>query len=902
MAVSLALSTAAESSTRADFFEKQIRPLLIAECYECHSQESGKAKGGLVLDTKAGWEVGGDSGPTITPGDPDDSLLMQAVSYQSQDLQMPPKTRLTDEEIASLHRWVADGAFDPRDSEPAQPAHTAPTGLSLEAGRQFHSFRRLSLPKIPEPSDPTLARNPIDHFLLSRLDEHQITPAPLADRRTLIRRAFIDLIGLPPLVQQLDHYSSLPDYYPLLIDDLLDSPRYGERWGRHWLDVARYADSNGLDENHTYGQAWRYRDYVIDSFNRDKPFDQFLIEQLAGDLIEYSNNETKTGTGFLALGGRLLAERDMAKLEMDVIDEQIDSTGKAFLGLTLGCARCHDHKFDPITQADYYSLAAIFKSTENFTTTDTGNKRHWYEHAIGTPAEIAKHSAIDTEIKELRRAAANYKQKQTVKLRVAARERATDYLLACLDLPFDATLSDARAVAEPLDLHPRILHHARTHLEYRRDDLAVTHWHHFAAQQDREGLVTFYTKKFAQAIDAYSKARKNNPKAQRLDDPELEAYRIAYYDTAGLLAVPTKPSHAFDKETLAEYETLRLKAIDFESQAYDAPAIMGVSEAAETVDEIPIAIRGSHTNLGKSVAKAVPAVFHKTTTFSSGRSGRLELAKWMTQLDSALAAKVYVNRVWAWHFGTGLVDTPDNFGVLGRAPSHPELLDWLTHWFIDSGWSTKSLHKLIMQSRFYQHSSHHPAAQPLSELDPENRWLAYYPTRRLQAEAIRDSILHVSGRLDLTQGGKTLQLRNRQIVFDHTSVDRAQYGSTRRSVYLPVVRNHLCSLFEQFDFPDPTMVTGQRNITTVAPQALYLMNSEMVTRSAETLAKQVIEEHATLSIDKRVDHIYHSVLGRSPIPDELKLAKTFLTAADNLETWTLFCQSLLMSNEFLYLN
>lgn len=412
-----------------EFFEKRVRPILVQHCYECHSTED--VNGGLLLDSRDGVRNGGDTGPVLIPGKPDESLLIEAVRYQNRDLQMPPQNRLSDEEIAALEKWVEMGAPDPREAV-AGTAAPGPTGMSIEDGRKFWSFRPVSDPEVPDVTASDWVRTPIDAFLLARLEEQGLKPAPPADKRTLIRRVTFDLTGLPPTPEEVQAFlaDDSPEAFDKVVERLLQSPHYGVRWGRHWLDVARYADSNGLDENLAFGNAWRYRDYVVNAFNSDKPFDQFLMEQIAGDLLPDANRETKTATGFLVLGAKVLAEPDREKLAMDTIDEQLDTTGKAFMGMTLGCVRCHDHKFDPLKQTDYYALAAIFKGTKTFGDTNTGAIKHWHEYSFATDEDRETLKKADARIAELKRAASSFKNKAMGELRTEARAKVTEYLVA----------------------------------------------------------------------------------------------------------------------------------------------------------------------------------------------------------------------------------------------------------------------------------------------------------------------------------------------------------------------------------------------------------------------------------------------------------------------------------------
>tara|TARA_R110002072_G_scaffold303141_1_gene495707 strand:- start:20565 stop:23378 length:2814 start_codon:yes stop_codon:yes gene_type:complete len=907
-----------KESVHVEFFEKDVRPLLVKYCYECHSE--GDVDGGLNLDSKVGVARGGDSGPVVVAGEPDKSLMIEAVRYQNRDLQMPPKGRMSDAEIAILEKWVRLGVPDSRTE--SQPGTVRPTGMSIEEGRGFWSFKPVANPEVPVVENAGWVQTPIDAFVLAKLEEHHTRPAERADKRTLIRRVTFDLIGLPPTPDEIAAFlaDESADAFEKVVERLMESPQYGVRWGRHWLDVARYADSNGLDENLAFGNAWRYRDYVVDSFNNDKPFDRFLIEQLAGDLVPGANRETRTATGFLVLGAKVLAEPDKEKLLMDTIDEQLDTVGKAFLGMTIGCVRCHDHKFDPLKQTDYYALAAIFKSTSTFGDTQTGVIKHWHEYSFATEEELAELKKIDAELAELNSAASSFKNKVTTKLRDDARAKAAEYLMAAADFSPDASLTEVAAIAEPLGLHPRILHHCRLHMQYHADDPVFAKWHEWkntagvAADEAAKQIETYYRLLFEKVEAALAEARKKDAKATTIDDETLEPARAALYDLSGFLAVPPKPEFAFDDETLAEYYRLMEKARLAESDAPDEPSVMGVADGT-VLTSLPIHIRGSHRNFGEPVAREFPEVMRTSTVrpiLPKNRSGRLELAQWMASTQHPLTARVFVNRVWRWHFGTGIVSSTENFGRLGDRPSHPELLDWLARRFMEGGWSTKELHRLILTSNVYQMASSN-SDHTLAEADPENRLLWKFRLQRLEAEQIRDSILAVSGRLNTELGGKTIPLRNRQFVFNHTSVDHTKYDSLRRSLYLPVIRNNVYSLFSQFDFPDPTMPTGSRNATIVAPQALLMMNSDLVMDSADHLAALLMSE--SLDNSRRINVAYERAFGRLPSPSESKRSLAFISeltsaaladaasvdANAEQSAWSIFCQSLFASNEFIYL-
>lgn len=775
------------------FFETSVRPVLVEHCQKCHGAE--KQWGNLRLDSSKSLLQGGDTGAAIVPGDPEQSLLIRAVRQTDEDLKMPPKEKLSDKQIADLVQWVKIGAPYPASTDTPKVRNRDP---------KHWSFQSPTDPAPPAVNQTSWLQSPLDAFILAKLEGEKLAPTAPADKRTLIRRATFDLTGLPPTPEETAAFlaDAAPGAFSRVIDRLLDSPAYGERWGRHWLDIARYADSNGLDENVAQGNAWRYRDYVVAAFNRDKPYDQFILEQLAGDLLPTDDpalrKERLVATGFLAIGPKVLAEVDEAKMQMDIVDEQIDTVGRALLGLTLGCARCHDHKFDPIDTADYYGLAGIFKSTK---TMDSYTKvAIWHENAIHTSDEIKSKAAFDEQL-NLKKAA--------IQQRVTA--------------------ADAQATAS---LPP--------------------------GEKPPEILETRY--------------------------PE---------------------------ETKAELKRLRDELAAFEKSAPEMSTAMGVTEDA--VKDVAIHIRGNPLKLGDVVPRHVPNVLskHSTPQFTAEHSGRLELAKSLVETQHPLTSRVIVNRVWRWHFGTGLVRSMDNFGLLGQPATHPELLDWLAQRFMEQGWSIKKLHRLIMLSSTYQLSSNVDATT--AERDPENRWYGRANIRRLEAEELRDALLAVSGKLDLTMGGSLLNVKNRAYFFDHTSKDLTDYSSVRRSLYLPIVRNNVYDVFQLLDYPDAAIPTGDRTSTTVAPQALLMMNSDLVTQASIDLANRSLAKPEIQDAD-RLQQIYTLSFGREATADEITQSKAFVaevaTAFEKTEpdpairqtrSWQVLCQVVLASNEFMYL-
>ncbi|MBI1346636.1 DUF1553 domain-containing protein [bacterium] len=775
------------------FFETSVRPILVEHCQKCHG--AAKQWAGLRLDSREAILQGGESGPAAVVGQPQESRLILAIQHDPNASPMPPDAKLSDREIAVLTQWVEQGL--------AFPASAAVNDARKRDPNHW-SFQPIVDPPVPPVQNADAAQSPLDRFILSKLEASHLQPTAPTDKRTLIRRVTFDLTGLPPTREAVTTFlaDDHPDAYARLVEELLSSPAYGERWGRHWLDVARYADSNGLDENVAHGNAWRYRDYVISALNADEPFDQFLTEQLAGDLLPAEDDAQRQrqliATGFLAIGPKVLAEVDAAKMQMDIVDEQLETVGRAFMGMTFGCCRCHDHKFDPISTANYYGLAGIFKST---------------------------------------RAMEHYKK-------VARWQE--------LPLPSPET----RAMLEA---------HAA---QIAEKQLAI------------ESLI-------ASARETALKAKMDGAQATDIPESELPA------------AVQT------------QLAALRKDVAQLEKSPPEIPTAMAVQE--DVVADVAIHIRGNPLKLGDVVPRHVPEVLSTgaQVQFDGTSSGRLKLAEWMTSPQHPLTARVLVNRVWRWHFGRGIVASTDNFGLLGDAPTHPELLDWLACRLLDSGWSIKSLHRLIVLSGTYQQSS-----QPTPELlsaDPENHFWGRFPVRRLEAEAIRDALLTVSGQLDDSFGGSLLKVKNRAYFFDHTSKDLTDYNLPRRSVYLPIVRNNLYDVFQLLDYPDAAIPTGDRTTTTIAPQALMLLNSEFVTQISQALATRLLAEE---SDDRgRLQSLIEQVYAREPTEAELSQLLSFLQelqhelsqssettmAEGQQQAWACVAQVLLASNEFVYI-
>ncbi|XZE44428.1 PSD1 and planctomycete cytochrome C domain-containing protein [Pirellulaceae bacterium SH467] len=887
---------------QTEFFEKRIRPLLESHCMECHTEE--EKNGGLSLAHRLSLLQGGDTGPAIELKEPSQSLLLRAVRYQDEALKMPPKGKLSDQEIAWLEEWVGQKAPDPRPEPSAAPA-TPLQGMSIEEGREFWSFRPIDPPDISELTPDLVSKanapaSPIDLFIEQKWAEAGLTPAPEASKLIWLRRVTQDLTGLPPTANEIADFEQddAPDAFEKVVDRLLNSPQYGVHWGRHWLDTVRYADSNGLDENLAFGNAWRFRDYVIGSFNTNKPFHRFIKEHLAGDLLDDASVESQTGTGFLVLGAKVLAEPDREKLSVDTIDEQIDTVGKVFLGLTFGCARCHDHKFDPVKQDDYYSLAAIFQSTRTFADTNTGAIRHWNEISIASDEERREIAELNKEVAAKQAAYNKAKSSAMEDLRQATRAKVLDYLSASMELMPDCTLSQCVPIAEKYSLHPRVLLNCRLYLARFADGELFRVWDDCTKRQARDEMLDHYRVLF-------------DPKSD-LPEGVKKTAAAALANSTGFLAIPAKFEHALTEEQIREINRLAEEARLFESAAKDEAAVMGVRDAHVT-DEMPIHIRGNYLSRGRLVSRSFPKVLlseREKPIFHRQQSGRLELAEWLVDPRHPLTSRVIVNRLWGWHFGRGIVSTTENFGLLGEKPTHPELLDFLARDFLESGWSMKEFHRMVVLSRTYRLDSSHPQEKEMAEIDPENRLLWKFPMRRLAAEEIRDGILFQFGELDLQLDGKTVPLRNRQFVFDHTSIDHTQYDTNRRTAYFPIIRNNLAPILQQFDYPDPTMPTGARNTTSVAPQSLLLMNAPWILDASRRDAERLIDREPSDSA--RLHAAFQSSLGRGPTERETGIFSNFLHSDWHTVTaeseprerdamiWSLVLQNLAISNEFFY--
>jgi hypothetical protein len=774
------------------FFEAKIRPVLVMRCGKCHSSTAEKLRGGLHLDSREGLRRGGDTGPAIVPGQPDESLLIRAIRYRDDELQMPPKGKLPDAVVADFEAWVKMGAPDPRD---APAVATARPSADLGKARAFWSFRPPKKSSPPAVTRSDWPRDEIDRFLLAAIKSRGLAPVADAGRPRLLRRVSFDLVGLPPTPEELDAFlaDDSPEAFAKVVDRLLASPRFGERWGRHWLDVARYAESSGKT-NFTYPQAWRYRDWAIASFNADKPYDRFVREQVAGDLLPASDDRQRAdqviATGFLALGSKAHDAENRGQFLLDVVDEQIEATTRTFLGLTVACARCHDHKMDPISQRDYYALSGIFRSTQT---------------CSGTLAGVFP----------------NFNA------------------MPLIELPPGAEVPSA---APPLPPEQRAAMEAR---------LA-------ALVRERDSI------------------------------PPGEANRDRLRRVTSMLA------------------TLRYRLLlDRPGEAPRAFA-MGVRERDESINS-PLYVRGELDQPGEVIPRGLVRVLCDDTSASIAEgSGRRELADWLASPSNPLTARVMVNRVWLHLFGRGLVPTPDNFGAAGAPPSHPELLDTLAVDFMADGWSIKRLIRRIVLSRAYGLDSAHDPRN--FEADPDNALVWRMSKRRLEAEAVRDALLCVGGRLatDPPVGSAVARVGEGLALF--VRVEGQDASDTHRSVYLPIVRDQVLESLALFDFADPSLVTGERAATTGPAQALHFLNSPFVIRQAEALCDRVFAAEGDEA--RRVERAYRLALARMPTAAEgdraLAFLRDFAPRAGGTDpargAWWAFCQALLAGAEFRYLD
>ena len=939
-----ALLVAASSRTLAidgmAYFESKVRPILVSRCYDCHSEAVEKQKGGLWLDRRAGWQQGGDSGPALVPGQPDQSLVIESIRYLNEDLQMPPKAKLPASELKILERWVAMGAPDPRDAEFAGAVRKQE--IDFEAARKSWAFRQHTQPKVPSVEQGDWAAGPIDRFILAGLEKENQGPAQDASPNALIRRLHFDLTGLPPTAEEVAAFVKDPsiEAYRRVVDDLLSRQTFGEKWGRHWLDVARYSDSNGGDRNFTYHQAWRYRNYVIESFNDDRSYYEFVRQQLAGDLLpakdDRQRREQIVASGYLALGPKMLTERDKEKLRLDVADEQVDTIGRSLLGLTMGCARCHDHKFDPVSQEDYYAMTGIFRSTQVVLGTRNGcvNVASWVVRPL--PVEESKRAELQNKIERMELA-----MRLTVDNQF---KKAAGGKMANLDLPLGgiiydeadaeltgawrkSTLNDNRfgkgyvvydqntgpskavfraSLPKNGEYEVRVAYSSgNTRVE--NVPITIEAWHeikHLELDQRKKPEIAGLFQpvgrfRFEKGGRANVIISSEGTEGQFIILDAIQFIPVADIEHEANALASAKKQDDKAPKSLFELSSGEVKKVltSLIGELKKADVAIAPREAVDAGD-IHLRVRGEVGQLGKMVARNFPQALHAGSApeISAGQSGRLEFAEWITNHDNALLDRVIVNRVWHHLFGRGIVASVDNFGALGAKPTHPGLLDWLATRFRQNDGSIKGIIRQLVLSHAYRLASQAPAA--LEKADPENELFGRQNRRRLTAEEIRDSVIFLAGRLD-TKPGTNTSLKY------GTDLDKPMSFAkdTLRTVYLPIARNNPVAELALFDVANPDLVSGNRAATTVPTQALYLMNNDFFLNQARKIAQSVASEKDE---DSRIRQLYQKVLNRPAGYLDIKRAKEFLNvfSADTRPEEALghFAHLLLVSTEFLFLD
>jgi cytochrome c553 len=908
----------ADASSDTAFFEAKIRPLLLERCIECHGEK--KQKGGLRLDSKAAWQKGGENGAALVPGDPDASLLVKAVRRGDRELQMPPKHPLAAEEVLALEQWVKDGAPDTRNS----PAERAPLKApGIEDGRNHWAFQPVSHPAPPATPNDRWSRTDLDRFVFERLRRAGLQPSPRADKRSLLRRATFDLIGLPPSQSEVDTFEAdnAPDAFAKAVDRLLASHHYGEQWARHWLDIARYSDTKGYvfgREEKRFVHAWPYRDWVVHSLNSDLPYDRFLLLQIAAEQLVPENSPDLAALGFLTLGRRFLG------VTHDIIDDRIDVLMRGTQGLTAACARCHDHKFDPIPTRDYYALYGVFQSCEErVVPCEEGSKL--------PPAFVNEDAARRLK---LRTALTLRREEQSKRTRSTIAE----HLLAQLELEkypeetFDQIIS-------PADINPGIVRRWQSFLREREHsaDNVFAAWRVYSiippkdfaqrapqihqaltasasrqlhpsvaeafrtAPGDIKEVAQRYAILFASVDKEWNELLKKDPQAASLPNPSSEALRQILYGPEGPCFVPDEHisniERFFPTPVVEELWKLHGEVDRWLIQSAEAPAHATILADRATPSSPRVFKRGNPLQKGETVPRQFLAVLSPAARvpFSNG-SGRLELARAIASPNNPLTARVLVNRVWTHHFGRGLVPTTSDFGTRAEPPTHPELLDWLATRFIAQGWSLKQLHREIMLSAAYQQSSRtdsgSPACAKALEQDADNRLLWRMSPRRLSFEQMRDAWLAATGELDRRVGGKAVELFSA--------------NNNRRTLYAYIDRERLPDVLRVFDFANPDLSIPQRTDTVVPQQALFAMNHPFILARSTVLA--ALAEKRANDPAGRLAVLTSALFQRPPSPEEDAAALQLVESASAppgqsaAKPWAQLAQALMLTNEFLFLD
>jgi hypothetical protein len=868
---------------KLEFFESKIRPIFADNCYECHSLlNPKKIKGGLTLDTRDGLLKGGDSGPVIVPGDPEKSLLIKAVRYADETLQMPPKNKkLSDDKITYLVEWIKMGAPDPR----VPTTKVSSWDGIYEKSKKHWAFQPVKEPAAPVVKNGRWVQTPVDAFVLAKLETKKMRPSPIADKRTLIRRATFDLIGMPPTPEDVEAFEKddSAEAFERVIDRLLASPHYGERWARHWLDVARYSDTKGyvFQEERRYPYAYTYRDYVVRAFNNDLPYDRFIIEQLAADCLDLGEDKRPLAAmGFLTLGRRFLNQ------EPDIIDDRIDVIMRGMQGMTVTCARCHDHKFDPIPTKDYYSLYGVFASSM-----EPADKP-----LLGTDSLPPAYPEYVAEAEKRKKDRADYVAKHEAEALDRLREKVGDYLLTAHEGKKLDNESKTEALAKERKLDPGV---TRRWIRALEDWQKTTNhpifgpWFAFGKLDEKEFAekapalaaeieknetsnpvnprvaklfageppkdLKEVAKRYGDLFSEINKLAKESPKFADANDEGLRA--VLFAEEAPTNLPKDQIPRLWEVKVAEESRRLQRKIEELDAVHPGAPPRAMAMKDRETPRNPRVFVRGNANNPGPEVPRQFLEVLAgpQRKPFKNG-SGRLEMAQAIASKENPLTARVFVNRVWMQHFGTPLVRTPSDFGLRSEAPIQSDLIDFLAWRFMEEGWSVKKLHKLIMLSSTYQQRSDSNA--DYAKRDPLNDYYWKFNRRRLEFEPMRDTLLAVSGAIDLKLGGQPKDLA-------------ASPFAPRRTIYGFIDRQNLPGMFRTFDLANPDASSPQRFNTTVPQQALFMMNGPFVIEQARHLLARP-EVKTAGATEKKIKRMYEIALQREPSPEELKLAKSFV--------------------------
>jgi hypothetical protein len=930
---------APDDQEKIAFFESKIRPALIEHCMECHSAET-EASGGLLLDSKVDWFKGGDSGSAITPGDAENSRLFNAITYSNPQLQMPPDGELPSEIVDAFRQWIQTGAIDPR--QPSSSVAKPQVGMPVEKAKDHWAYNSLLIPKLPDDWEGT-SKSPVDYFVEQQLEQVRLKASGVAAPNALVRRLCFDLTGLPPKVD-CDPIVELikqgnENAYKELVDQLIDSPHFGERFARNWMDVVRYAESITL-RGFVLPEAWRYRDYLIEAFAQDRPFDQMLREQIAGDLMHsddlHERQQQLTATAFLAVGNTNLEEQDKAQLEMDYVDEQLEVIGRAFLGQTIGCARCHDHKFDPIPTRDYYALAGILHASVAL---EHANLSKWIEKPLPLPeVEELSYAALEIKLAEIDDQISKLNKITDRKIigdvrgipvgnleGVVVDSRKAKLVGAWKESTYvgrfveDGYIHDDNsdkgkktATFEPGELVPG---QYRVRMAYSASQNRASNTLVLVSSADGETIVRvdqrinppeeaiwvslgeFRFEKDGQAFVLVSNEESDGHvivDAIQFLPIGNETTLLAKKSARTVIDQDEKQNES-DKRNAIELASLKSERKQVAQTLANRPRYMTIIEK-ESPANCAIHIRGDVHNMGEVVPRGFLSAIDigSSMDIAEKSSGRLELAQWLSHPSNPLTARVYANRIWCWLMGQGIVSSVNNFGTTGTQPTHPELLDWLANELIRSGWSTKHLVRTIVMSDAYRRRLLDPTDDQ-QHIDPSNQYYWRGHLRRLTAESLRDSMLSVSGELDLFVGGSLIPKGTKEDYgFKH--------ASTRRSIYQPVFRNSLPDLFDAFDFADASVSVGERPRSTVSSQALVLLNHPWVRDRARAAAERYQKQYTSSKLPEMIKALFNDCLYRDPTAGEISESLKFLSDVQDSERLQLFIHSIFASLDFRYLD